>query len=771
MPRGTVLHAGRGKSVVLPDMDFETYSDAGFAWNEALQKWESPPGAPSQKRGLPVIGVAAYAEHPSTEVLSFAYDLKDGHGRRFWMPGLPNPQDLFDYLAAGGIVEAHNIGFEWWIWTKVCTAKYGWPALPSAQVRCSAAKSRAYALPGALAKVGAVLQLAQQKDADGDRLLKKFSMPRNPTAKDKRRRIRPTEDAVDGPRLYAYNMQDIVTEAHVSARVPDLQGEELEFWLMDQRINRRGVQMDVAGVHACCAVVDQALEQYNRELYELTGGAVARASEIAKMQAWLCTLGVGMSSLDEEAVDEKLAEDDKSRRLPPLARRALEIRQLVGSAAVKKVYAMRLQMTSAGRLHELFTFYGARTGRTTGNGPQPTNLPNSGPKVMRCGCGRHYGVHLTSCPWCAFPAPPSRKPIEWDEHAVEDALLVISSRDLRTVEHFFGSALAAVSGCLRGLFCAAPGHDLVVSDYSAIEAVVLAMIAGEQWRIDVFRTHGKIYEQSAAKISGVPFEDFMRHAGYTDAELAAPDWYTRKPAAPGSHHPLRKTIGKVAELASGYQGWIGSWKAFGADEFMTELEMKDAILAWRAASPAIVEFWGGQSRRSYGRDTPELFGVEGMFIAALRSPGTQFEFRGFKFLYQHDILHLTLLSGRSLHYHRPQLRPSDKRQGEHAISYEGWNTNPKNGPVGWIRMDTWGGRLTENIVQATARDIQWYGMLNLERAGYPIVLHVYDEDVAEVPEGFGSVQEFERIMGAMPPWAQGWPIKASGGFRSKRYRK
>jgi DNA polymerase len=506
------------------------------------------------------------------------------------------------------------------------------------------------------------------------------------------------------------------------------------------------------------------------------------------MQAWLCTLGVGMSSLDEEAVDERLKEDDKAcaanaspngvrddfqvRALPDAARRALEIRKLVGSAAVKKVYSMRLQMTSAGRLHDLFTFYGARTGRTTGNGPQPTNLPNSGPEVMRCGCGKHYGVHLKACPWCAFPAPPNRKPVEWNEDAVEDALQVIAARDLRTVEYFFGSALAVVSGCLRGLFCAAPGHDLIVSDYSAIEAVVLAMIAGEQWRIDVFRTHGKIYEQSAAKISGTSFEDFMKAAGYTPEELAAPDWYTRKPAAPtGRHHPLRKTIGKVAELASGYQGWIGSWKAFGADEFMTDEEMKDAILAWREASPAIVEFWGGQSKRRNGWNQPELFGVEGMFIAAIQAPGVQFEFRGFKFLYAHDILHLTLLSGRDLHYHRPRLRPSDKRSGEVSISYEGNNTNPKNGPVGFIRMDTWGGRLTENIVQATARDLQWFGMLGLERAGYPIVLHVYDEDVAEVPEGFGQVQEFEKIMATMPAWAQGWPIKASGGFRSKRYRK
>lgn len=787
LPRGMVLQVGRGTSTVLPDMDFETYSEAGFVWNAVSQKWEALPGAAQGKKGLFIVGAAAYAEHPSTEVLCFSYDLKDGRGPRRWLPGMPPPADLLVYLALGGLVEAWNVGFEFWIWNKVCTRLYGWPPLLAESYRDAMAKGRAYCLPGKLAAAGAVLGVAQQKDKDGDRLIKKFSIPRNPTKKDPRTRIRLHEDPVDGPLMVAYNEQDIIAEAHNSAAIPDLVGEELEFWKLDQRINRRGVAMDVAGIHNCCAIVEQALEQYNRELYTLTGGTVARASELAKMQAWLAERGVMMASLDEESLDAALAADDKLRALPDWmmlsdephfkggtlpaeARRALEIRQRVGSAAVKKVFAMRNQVTREGRLHDLFTYYGARTGRTTGNGPQPTNLPNSGPAVYLCGCGKHYGTHTAVCPWCQFPAPPSRKPIEWGPEAVEDALLAIASRDLRVVEHYFGDAFGAVSGCLRGLFMAPEGHDYICSDYSAIEAVVLAMIAGEQWRIDVFRTHGKIYESSAAKITGVPLSDFMKHAGYSDAELAAPDWYTRKPAAKGSHHPLRKTIGKVAELASGYQGWIGSWVAFGADAFMSEPEMKDAILAWRAASPAIVEFWGGQSRNRY---TPELFGVEGMFISAVMNPGREYVFRGFKFLYDKaaDCLYLTLLSGRNLHYHRPRLRPSDRRPGEQSISYEGNNTNPKNGPVGFIRMDTWGGRLTENIVQATARDIQWYGMLNLDRAGYPIVLHVYDEDVAQVPEGFGSVPEFERIMATMPPWAHDWPIKAAGGWRQKRYSK
>jgi len=164
-----------------------------------------------------------------------------------------------------------------------------------------------------------------------------------------------------------------------------------------------------------------------------------------------------------------------------------------------------------------------------------------------------------------------------------------------------------------------------------------------------------------------------------------------------------------------------------------------------------------------------MYGVEGMFVSAILNPGHTYRFRGFEFTMRGDAVYLRLLSGRYLTYHRPRLRPSDR--GGLAISYEGWNTNPKNGPVGWIRMDTWGGRLTENIVQAVARDVLRHAIVNLERAGYGVVLHVYDEIVAEVPEGWGSVEEFERIMGAMPPWCADWPIKAAGGWRGKRYRK
>lgn len=746
-------------------------------------EWGKPEGAPkSKKPGLPLVGAFAYAMHPSTVVRWLAYDLKDGRPARQWREGDPPPVELFQYIQSGGLIEAHNASFERVIWEQVCHKRMGWPPVHPGQWRCSKAKASAYALPPALASVAKVLQLPG-KDARGDALIKRLSIPQKMTPARTSEYFRlmciglPPDLAAaracmdaDGQAMAAfgqYNLRDIEVEEDVSIRIPDLCPHELPLWQLDQTINSRGVAIDVAALHACADILKQVFELYDGELQRLTFGMVDRASETKKLTEFIARFGVHLDNMQEETVTAVL----KNPALPYPVRRALEIRELVGLASVKKVFAMLHNACPDGRIRGLYNYYGARTGRPTGEGPQPTNLPNSGPDMYLCVCGEAFRVGLVSCPYCGLPRPP--KPQEWGPEATESVIRLLLTRDLARIEHVVGSALAAISACLRGFFIAPPGRDLIVSDYNSIEAIVLAMLAGEQWRIDVFRTHGKIYEMSAAKISGVSFNDFMKHAGYTDEELSAPDWYKRKPAKPGSHHPLRKSIGKVAELASGFQGGSGSWVQFGADEFLTPEQIADGVKAWRAASPAIVEFWGGQRKKINGFWEPCLYGVEGSFIAAVQNPGASYTFRGLKFQYdrQTDVLTLTLLSGRDLHYHRPRLSPHSKFQGSQEITYEGNNTNPKNGPVGWIRMYTYGGRLTENIVQATARDIQQHGLRLLEAAGYNIVLHVYDEDVAEVPEGFGSVAEFEKIMMTLPDWAADWPIRASGGWRRKRYGK
>jgi DNA polymerase len=729
----------------IANIDFETYSEAGFIWDAARNKWAALPGASQGKKGLPVVGASVYVGHPTFEVLTLSYDLRQGAGVQRWQPGLPPPVDLLAHVASGGLVSGWNAaGFEMKVW-RHCVDRYRWPPLPLSQVRDTMAAARAFCLPGALGKAGEVMALSQQKNADGKRLLDKFSIPRNPTQPNPALRIRPADDPADAEKLYAYCDEDVLTEQEAGSLIPPLSPKELAAWQTDRGINDRGVQIDLEGAHNCIAILNQAHRQYNAELRALTGGTVERASELAKLQGWLGAQGVVMGSMDEEAIGSTLAQE-----LPAPARRALEIRQAVGSASVKKVFAMANTVSRDGRLRDLFIYHGARTGRPTGSGPQPTNLPNSaGVFALECeGCDKHYGVSLPSCPWCGASATLAHT-VEWGAECAEDALESFKPRSLDWAEYVWGDSMAALSGSLRGLFIAAPGHDLICSDYSSIEAVGLAMLAGEQWRIDLFRSHGKIYEMSASKTTGIPFEEILEHKRKT-----------------GQHHQVRK-LGKVQELALGYQGWVGSMLAFGADEFMSEAEMKEAILAWRAASPAIVELWGGQERNWQ----PEYYGVEGAFVQAVLTPGAAYRTHGMDFQMRGDALFLRLLSGRELTYHRPRLAPSTRRPGTCSISYEGWNSNPKNGPQGWQRMETWAGRLVENINQAQCRDIQWHGVQALERAGYPIVLHVYDEDVAEVPEGFGSIEEFERVMGDLPEWCADWPIKAAGGWRGKRYRK
>lgn len=750
LPLGLPIRAGRGVSIVVADFDFETYSEAGFVWDAEMNRWTKLVGA--REKGIGAVGAGAYTEHPTAEVLSLAYNLKDYQGVQHWIPGDPAPIKLFNYLANGGLIEAWNVSFERWVWENICVPKYGWPPLPINQLRCAMAKSRAHALPGSLDKAGQVLNTHVRKEKDGTRLLKKFSMPRDPTLKDSRKRILPPDDPDDAQNLYDYNAVDIEAEAEISSHVPDLNEFELRFWQCDQAINHRGVQLDREIIEGAIRIVEQAMKKYNSELCALTDGEVSAASEIMKLGIWIGKQGVKVTSLTADIVESLLKRDD----LPANVRRALEIRELIGSAAVKKLYAMRNQITRDGRIHDLFIYHSARTGRAAGAAVQPQNLPNSGMEVQECLCGRYTGLNTTACHWCGYvqgAGAGERLTIrrEWNDRAMEDAIETISTGNLELVEMFWGDALGAISGCLRGMFIAKPGHDLICSDYSAIEAVVLAALAGEEWRLEVFRTHGKIYEMSASKITGIPFEEFERHKKTT-----------------GQHHPMRKKVGKVAELASGYQGWIGAWKNFGADEFFNDEEMKRNILAWRAASPRIVEMWGGQEKNYI----EHYYGLEGMAIQAVLNPGKEFSFRGLiKYLAQDDILYCELPSGRYLTYHRPRLAAAPSPRRGLQLSFEGWNTNPKNGGIGWIRMSTYGGKLTENVVQAAARDLLACAIVRLEGAGYPVVLHIHDEICCEIPCDFGSIEEFEHIMGALPAWARDWPLNASGGWRGKRYRK
>lgn len=751
-----------------PTLDFETYSEAGFVWNppgvdprKPLGFWSALPGAPQGKKGLPVVGAEVYSEHPSTEVLSAHYDLCDGRGVRRWHPHDAPPADLFAHVAAGHPIDAHNSLFEFLIWNNVCVRKYGWPPLPLSALRCTMATARVNNLPGKLENLGDVLALPARKDKAGKRLLDRFSKPRNPTKGDARLRIPPGDDP-EGPALFGYGDQDVIAEQSAGDRMEPMTAAELEFWLVDQEINSRGLGIDRAGIDDCLAVLREAHEQYGREHAELTGGL--QPGQLAEIRGWLAAHGVNLPDMQAETIDDALARSG----LPPHCRRVLEIRSLLGSASVKKLYAMANQANGANRLLNLMVHHGARTGRPTGEGPQPLNLPKAGPKLVKCGaCGNPHRPEVDACPWCAVPCPPIDRKGKWSHAYVDAVLEVMASRSLALVEWFFGDALLAIQGCVRGLFQAADGCDLIASDYSAIEAVVAAMISGEQWRIDTFRARRDIYLSSASKITGTPYDSYIEYE-----------------SSHGEHHPDRQNIGKVAELALGYGGWEGAWRAFDPDEANKPSDQICGIIqAWRDASPQIVAHWGGQRVRDGWRWRDEMFGIEGAVIAAIQNPGFVYVPRPpsvggvnpwpveIRFYVRDDILRMVLPSGREIKYWNPRLAPSQKRPGTLEITYNTWNTNPKYGPLGWVRMSTWGSRIYENADQAIAHDILRYAILNLRAAGYPTVLHVYDEIVGEIPLGTGSIEQFESIMATLPPWAAGWPIRAAGGWRGKRYRK
>lgn len=774
LPYGARVPAGlHGRySTIIAEWDVETFSPAGFVWNPEKQGWDNLPGAGSKEKGLPTVGAAAYTAHPDAELLTLSYDLKDGRGIRRWKPGQPAPLDLFQHIWDGKLIEAHNRGFEAMVNRNILAPKYGFPIVPLRQMRCSAAKARAWALPGSLADAGAALNLNTQKDKRGKELIKRFTVPRKPTKADPRTRILMADDP-DGELFEQYCDTDVATEAELSRRVPDLPPDELEYWFVDQAINDRGVHVDREGVYACIDIIDQCHAEYSKELPGLTDGLVEKSGQVEKIVGWCRDHGLYIDSLESEEVERWLGliaeggEAVAGVRDLPRVKRVLEIRSILGSASVKKVFAMSHQMTAEDRLHGLFTFHGARTGRPTGNGPQPQNLPNSGPAVHRCvDCGHYFpaGPADARCTACFALRGPS-EPVEWCVEAAEDALDTIKSRSLSLVQMRWGDAMATLSGCLRPLFTAAPGHDLICSDYSAIEAVVLAELAGESWRQEVFHTHGKIYEASASQTFHVPLDEILDHKKRT-----------------GNHHPLRKK-GKVTELALGYLGWIGAMRAMGFEG--TDQEAKELIIAWQAASPSIVYLGGGQFEDKFARVKREhMYGLEGMAVSAVREPGRVFPVirrdgtpSGLAWEVYQDVLYMHLPDGTStIPYHQPRLtQPSSPWRGL-GIEYSGYNTNTKKGPRGWIRMELYAGIMLENATQAAANRIQRHGKILLEQNGYPVVQHVYDENVSEVPKGFGSIEEFERLMNTMPAWARdnagrAWPIFARGGWRGERYRK
>ena len=776
-----VMH---GVATVLPEADYETYSEAGYQWvevpgywKEVTRKrkgvvtvqnvWVEPTAtleglryAGKTKRGLTVVGTYNYVLHPTFRPLSLAYNLKDGVGARIWRPGQPDPVDLFDWIkryrygqpldCTEGLLEAWNVFFESCVWNLYCVPKLGWPPLYLDQQRCCMAKAAVAGYPRKLEYTGEVLRLENQKDKAGHDLIRLLTVPKEPTKKDTGRCWTRETKPLEFAKFDAYNVQDIMAESEASSKIPDMPLIELERWIVDQRINHRGMQIDLVAVGNCLAIIDQATTKYNAELYQITNGAVDSFTKVKPTIEWLKTQGVYLEGLDEDVVEEELA-----KYHTPVVKRVLEIRRALSFGSVKKLNGMWLQACPDGRLRDMFAFAANHTHHWAGQGPQVMNL---------------------------YKSDKFNKPEQ-----VEFALGILASRDLAYVEKVFSNgppwdpkdnapmeALDVIANCLRSMIVAAPGHRLITADYNAIQAVITAALAGEKWQLDVFHAGGQIYLETASQLTGTPVAYYIKYREEN-----------------GKHHPDRQLYGKIPTLANGFGAYVGGWRRFDDEGILgTDEEVKKLIFKTWAKNPNICELWGGQTRNKFGRDRfgrraneyQEYYGLEGAAVQAVLNPGVCYAYRGIRYQVHNDVLYcMPPGGGAPLVYHKPRLGPPTRehaRPWERELTYVGWNTQQaKKGKTGWVQMDFYGGVATQNIVAKVHREFQADTLVQLERTGvYLPVHHAHDENVTEVKDGQGSKEEYLSIVNRGKPWAvddwgRPWPIKAPSADETYRYGK
>ena len=617
-------------------------------------------------------GVYAYADSPAFEVLLFAYSFDGGETRVIDLAqGEELPGEVAEAVFDGSVVKtAFNANFE-----RTCLSKHFGRYLPPDSWHCSAVQAAVLALPRSLEDVGAVLGLDEQKMKEGKELIRYFCVPCKPTkANGGRRRNLPCHAPEKWELFKTYCMRDVDVEKAIRRKLykfPIPEGE-MELYRLDQRINDRGVLVDMGLVRQ--AVVCERLhkEVVTRRAYELTG--LENPNSVAQLKGWLGENGVEAESLSKKAVSDMIGESDGE------VEELLRLRLLMAKTSVKKYEAMKRSVCSDGRVHGLLQFYGAnRTGRWAGRLVQVQNLPQN---------------HIED---------------------LELARRLVREGRFEDVEMLYDSTPNVLSELIRTAFVPEPGCRFVVADFSAIEARVLAWLAGETWRLEVFSSHGKIYEASAAAMFHVPVEEVTK----------------------GS--PLRQK-GKIAELGLGYGGAAGALVSMGAlDMGLSEDDLPPLVAAWRRANPHITQFWWDVDKAA----------VE----AVTKRTGTRAGRIGFE--YRSGILFVMLPSGRKLAYVKPRMAVN--KFGRAGLTYEGILENKK-----WGRIETYGPKLVENIVQGTARDLLAEAMLRVEKRGYPIVMHCHDEIIAEVPEGMGSVEEMCEVMAVRPSWAEGLPLRADG---------
>lgn len=592
---------------------------------------------------------------------------------------------LDDLLNPQIIKSAFNANFE-----RVCLSKMLGVELPPEQWRCTMVHALELGLPSSLDEVAKALGVDQQKDSKGKKLIKKFCMPDRWGEQNL-----PSAELVDTDwqAFKEYCRQDVRVEMAVRKKLEQfpIVDNEWALWAIDQRINDRGIAIDPVLVVNAVNINDIHNDILETEAIDLTG--ISNPNSVSQLKEWFKQAeSIEIDDLKKQTVPELLKEVKTDA-----ARRMLEIRQELSKTSVKKYNAMWEVKCKDERARGLFQFYGAgRTGRWAGRLVQVQNLP---------------GNKMTD---------------------LDEARAVVRAGDYETAELLYDNVPDMLSQLIRTAFVPKPGHRFIVADFSAIEARVIAWLAGEQWRLDVFDTHGKIYEASAAQMFNVPLESI------------------------GKGSPLRQK-GKVAELALGYQGGPNALIAMGALKMgLTEDELPDIVKAWRNANPRIVDLWKNVN------DAMESAIQIRKRIAVTRFSGIA----KWDFDVEKNMAFITLPSGRKLAYVKPELQPHPKFEGKNLITYMGVDQMSRK----WTRLSTYGGKLVENIVQAIARDCLAESLMRLEREGYRVVMHVHDEVVLEVPIGESSAEQVAEIMGEGITWAPGLPLRADA-YETDYYRK
>lgn len=621
-------------------------------------------------------GVYKYSDASDFQVLLFAYSLDGGPVQCLDMTKQGLPKELREALTDPDIQKhAFNAQFE-----RVCLSRYlGIPHyLDPSQWRCTMVLAQELGLPASLERCAEYLNLAQKKDAAGKNLIKYFSLPCKPTkANGGRTRNLPMHDPEKWQLFIDYCVQDVVVEMAITDKlsVLPISSREWDYYAADQRINDRGVGLDNGLVQAALHCKDSKMEALASELKEIT--QLDNPNSRNQLLAWLKEQGYQAKGLTKADVQKELETATGE------VKRVLELKLQTSMSSLKKYEAMERAECSDGRVHGLLQFYGAsRTGRWAGRVVQVQNL------------ARNYLKDL------------------------DDARNLVKKRDIDGVEILYDSLNDTLKQLVRTAFIAEEGQNFYVSDFSAIEARVIAWYAKENWRLEVFATHGKIYEASASQMFHIPIEEVDKN--------------------------LRQK-GKVAELALGYQGGPGALKQMGALEMgVPEEELPELVENWRRANPNIVQFWKDVQRAA---------------IKALKTRST-IKLGKLKFKRSKGFLFIQLPSGRNLAYAKASVEAGD--YGD-KIVYEG-----QGDKAYFTRQETYGGKLVENIVQATARDILAEALLRLEEAGCPVVFHVHDEAIVETSDT--DIETINNLMAQAPDWAVGLPLN-SEGYVTKYYKK